>query len=203
MKIICVGRNYAEHAKELGNAIPESPVIFIKPDTALLKDNNAFYHPDFSEDIHYECELIFRVSREGKYVQEKFANTYIDGIGLGIDFTARDLQTEAKQKGLPWTLSKCFNHSAPVSAILPLDAYPDLQNIHFTCKINDELRQTGHSGDMIHTVASLIAYISRFITLKKGDYIFTGTPAGVGKVAVGDKIEGFLEGKQLLNFGVK
>lgn len=203
MKIICVGRNYAEHAKELGNAVPESPVIFIKPDTAHLRENNPFYHPDFSDDIHFECELVYRVSREGKFVQEKFAATYLDGVGLGIDFTARDLQTIAKQKGLPWTLAKCFNHSAPISHMLPLDKFPDLKDLHFECRINGETRQIGHSADMIYDINALIAYITRFITLKKGDYIFTGTPAGVGKINVGDRIEAFLEGEKLLDFLVK
>ncbi|MBX7242150.1 MAG: fumarylacetoacetate hydrolase family protein [Bacteroidia bacterium] len=203
MKMICVGRNYAEHARELGNEVPENPLIFIKPDTALLKDNQPFYHPDFSNDIHYECELVFRVSREGKYIQEKFASTYLDGVGLGIDFTARDLQNEAKQKGLPWTLSKCFNHSAPVSNFLPLDRFPDLQNIHFECRINGDTRQVGDSSLMIYSINYLVAFISRYITLKKGDYIFTGTPAGVGKINVNDHIQGFLEGEKLLDFQVK
>lgn len=203
MKIVCVGRNYAEHAKELGNAVPEDPIIFIKPDTAILRENNTFYHPDFSNDIHFECELVLRVSREGKHVQEKFASTYLDGVGLGIDFTARDLQKIAKEKGLPWTLVKCFNHSAPISEMLPLSRFANLQDIHFECRINGETRQRGHTADMIYSINHLIAYISRFITLKKGDLIFTGTPAGVGKINVNDRIEAFLEGEKLLDFGVK
>jgi 2-keto-4-pentenoate hydratase/2-oxohepta-3-ene-1,7-dioic acid hydratase in catechol pathway len=203
MKIICVGRNYLEHAKELGNAVPEDPLIFIKPDTAVLKDNLPFYHPDFSQDIHFECELIFRISREGKFIQEKFASTYLDGVGLGIDFTARDLQAHAKKNGLPWTLAKCFNHSAPVSQIFPLQNYPNLQDIHFECKLNGQSRQIGHSADMIYPVGQLISYISKFITLKKGDLIFTGTPAGVGKVNPGDHIEAWLEEEKMLDFWVK
>lgn len=203
MKIVCVGRNYAAHAQELGNAVPENPIIFIKPDTALLRDNLPFYHPEFSKDIHYECELVFRVSREGKYIQEKFASTYLDGVGLGIDFTARDLQQEAKEKGLPWTLAKCFNHSAPVSQFLPLSDFPNFQDIHFECKVNGEVRQTGHSANMIYTVGFLVSYISQFITLKKGDLIFTGTPKGVGKINIGDRIEASLAGKQMMNFEIK
>lgn len=203
MKIICVGRNYVEHAQELGNAVPENPIIFIKPDTALLKNNEDFYHPEFTNDIHYECELVFRVSRQGKCVQEKFATTYLDGIGLGIDFTARDLQAEAKKKGLPWTMAKCFNHSAPVSEFLPLADFPNLQDIHFEMKMNGETRQTGHSAKMIYSIPFLVSYISQFITLKKGDFIFTGTPAGVGKVTANDNIQAFLEGKKMMDFMIK
>jgi acylpyruvate hydrolase len=203
MKIICVGRNYQEHAKELNNPVPQSPLIFLKPDTALLRANKDFYYPEFTKDLHFECELVIRISREGKFIQEKFVDTYIDGIGLGIDFTARDLQSDAKKKGWPWTLAKMFNDSAPVSEFLPPQDFPDLQNIRFTCKINGEERQNGHTADMIFPVNYLISYISQFITLKKGDLIFTGTPKGVGAVSVDDHIEGFLEGKKMLDFHVR
>ncbi len=203
MKIICVGRNYVEHAKELSNPIPKKPLIFFKPDTSVLRNNKDFYHPEFSENIHYECELVLRISREGKFIEEKFVDSYIDGIGLGIDFTARDIQSEAKKKGHPWTLAKGFNDAAPVSEFLPPEEFPDLGNVNFTCSINGEQRQKGHTGDMIFAVPYLISYITQFITIKKGDLIFTGTPEGVGQVHVGDHIEASLEGKKLLDFHVK
>lgn len=203
MKIICVGRNYREHAKELNNPVPSQPLIFFKPDTSLLRDNKDFYYPEYSKDIHFECELIVRISREGKYIQEKFAPTYIDGVGLGIDFTARDIQSIAKQKGHPWTLAKGFNDAAPVSIMLDPGELGDLQDLHFTCKINGETRQEGHTKDMIFSINFLISYISKYITLKKGDIVFTGTPKGVGSVQVGDHIEGFLGKKQLLDFHVR
>ncbi|MEZ4827254.1 MAG: fumarylacetoacetate hydrolase family protein [Bacteroidia bacterium] len=203
MKIICVGRNYREHALELNNPVPESPMIFFKPDTAVLRDNKDFYYPEFTSDLHFECELVFRMGREGKHIQEKYVPSYIDGVGLGIDMTARDLQAEIKKKSWPWTLAKGFNDSAPVSEFLSPEEFSDFQDIHFTCAINGETRQNGHSADMIYSVSTLIAYITRFITLKKGDLVFTGTPAGVGALAVGDHIEGYLEGKKLLDFHVK
>ncbi|MCB0838631.1 MAG: fumarylacetoacetate hydrolase family protein [Bacteroidetes bacterium] len=203
MKIICVGRNYREHAKELNNPVPDSPMIFLKPDTAVLRENKDFYYPEFTRDLHYECELVVRISREGKFIQENFVNTYIDGVGLGIDFTARDLQSEAKKKGWPWTFAKMFNDSAPVSEFLSPEDFPDLQNVRFTCHINGEEKQKGHTADMIFSVSYLISYVSQFITLKKGDLIFTGTPEGVGPVHVNDRIEGFLEGKKMLDFHVR
>lgn len=203
MKIICVGRNYVDHAKELNNPVPEQPLIFMKPDTAVLRNNADFYYPEFSKDMHYECELVYRVSREGKHIQEKFATSYLDGVGLGIDFTARDLQRKAKEKGHPWTLAKCFNNSAPVSDFLPMSQFRDLADIKFSCAINDEVRQEGHTADMIFSIETLIAYISRFITIKKGDLIFTGTPKGVGPVQVGDHIAASLKGQQLLDFHVR
>ncbi|MEZ4849287.1 MAG: fumarylacetoacetate hydrolase family protein [Bacteroidia bacterium] len=203
MKIICVGRNYREHAKELNNPVPDSPMIFLKPDTAVLRENKDFYYPEFTRDLHYECELVVRISREGKFIQENYVNTYIDGVGLGIDFTARDLQTEAKKKGWPWTFAKMFNDSAPVSEFLSPEDFPDLQNVRFTCHINGEEKQNGHTADMIFSVSYLISYVSQFITLKKGDLIFTGTPEGVGPVHVNDRIEGFLEGKKMLDFHVR
>ncbi|MCL4143936.1 UNVERIFIED_CONTAM: hypothetical protein GTU68_058570 [Idotea baltica] len=203
MKIICIGRNYQEHAKELNNPVPTTPLIFFKPDTAVLRNNKDFYYPEFTKDLHFECEVVFRISREGKFIQAPFVSSYIDGIGLGIDLTARDIQSDAKKKGWPWTLAKGFNDSAPVSEFLPLEDFPDLQDIRFTCDINGERRQEGHTADMIFSVSHLIAYISQFITLKKGDLIFTGTPKGVGPLHQQDHIEGYLEGKKLLDFNVR
>ncbi|MDY0906204.1 fumarylacetoacetate hydrolase family protein [Pedobacter sp. CFBP9032] len=203
MKIIAIGRNYAEHAKELNNPVPTSPVIFMKPDTALLKDNKPFYLPDFSDDVHYELEVVLKVCKEGKHIAEKFAANYYDEIGLGIDFTARDIQTKHKEKGLPWELAKGFDHSAPVSLFFPKSDFQDLYQLDFELKINEELRQKGNTKDLLFSFEKIISFVSQYITLKKGDLIFTGTPAGVGQVNQGDKLEAWLEGKQLLNFDVK
>ncbi|TAE48052.1 MAG: FAA hydrolase family protein [Bacteroidetes bacterium] len=203
MKVICVGRNYAEHAKELNNAVPDKPLLFFKPDSAVLRENKDFYYPEFTQNLHFECELVIRIGKEGKHIPEAFVRNYIDGIGLGIDMTARDLQDEAKAKGLPWTLAKGFNDSAPVSEFLPLEDFPNLQDIRFRCDINGQIRQQGHSADMIFPVGNLIAYITRFITLKKGDFVFTGTPSGVGPLQIGDHIQASIEGKQLLDFHVR
>ena len=203
MKIICVGRNYAAHAEELGNKIPDSPIIFFKPDTALLRNNNTFFYPEYSKNIHYECELIYRVSREGKYIQRQFVESYIDGVGLGIDFTARDLQTKAKEKGHPWALAKGFNSSAPISAFKPLDAFEDINKLRFELKLNGESRQKGDASHMIWPLGPLVEYISQFFTLKRGDIIFTGTPKGVGPIQVGDRLQAWLEGDEMLNFIIR
>ena len=203
MKIIAIGRNYAEHIEELKNERPSAPVVFLKPDTALLKNNAAFYHPDFSENIHHEVELVLKVCKEGKYIQKQFAHRYFDEIGLGIDFTARDLQDKCKAKGLPWEIAKAFNGSAPIGDFLPVAEFNDLKDINFHLNINGELRQKGNTAMMLFDFATIIEYISRFFTLKKGDLIFTGTPAGVGKVNIGDHLEGFIEDKKLLDFEVK
>jgi acylpyruvate hydrolase len=203
MKIIAIGRNYAEHAKELNNPVPTIPVIFMKPDTALLKDNKPFYHPEFSQDIHHEIELVLKVSKEGKHISEKFAANYYEEIALGVDFTARDIQTKHKEKGLPWELAKAFDNSAPVSAFLPKAKFANLYNVNFKLDINGETRQQGNTKDLLFSFEQIIAFVSQYITLKKGDLIFTGTPEGVGKVAVGDHLEGFLEGDKLLDFYVK
>ena len=203
MKIIAIGRNYAEHAKELNNPVPTTPVIFLKPDTALLKDNKPFYHPDFSTDVHYELEVVLKVCKEGKHIAEKFASNYYDEIGLGIDFTARDIQSKHKEKGLPWELAKAFVSSAPVSIFLPKTDFEDLYNLNFELKVNGEQRQNGYTKDLLFSFEKIISFVSQYITLKKGDLIFTGTPEGVGKVNKGDKLEAWLEGKQLLNFDVK
>jgi len=203
MKIIAIGRNYAEHAKELNNPVPTIPVIFLKPDTALLKDNKPFYHPDFSDDIHYELEIVLKICKEGKHIAEKFTPNYYDEIGLGIDFTARDIQAKHKEKGLPWELAKAFDNSAPVSTFIAKTDFEDLYNLNFELNVNGEARQKGHTKDLLFPFEKIISFVSQYITLKKGDLIFTGTPAGVGKVNRGDKLEAWLEGRQLLNFEVK
>lgn len=203
MKIFGIGRNYAEHIKELGNERPEEPVIFFKPDTAILKNNAPFYYPEFSQDIHHEVEIVIRISREGKNIQEKFAHKYFDQLGLGIDFTARDLQSKAKQKGLPWAIAKGFNGSAPISEMLPIEQFTDLQDINFGLQVNGEWKQKGNTKHMIYSFSYLIAYLSNFFTLKKGDLIYTGTPEGVGPVKVGDRLTAFIENQTLLDFEVK
>jgi len=203
MKIIAIGRNYAEHAKELNNPVPTSPVIFMKPDTALLKDNKPFYHPDFSQDVHHEIEVVLKVSKEGKHISEKFAGSYFEEIALGIDFTARDIQQRQKEKGLPWELAKAFDNSAPVSNFVPKAQFADLYAINFNLDVNGESRQVGNTKDLIFSFEYLIAFVSQYITLKKGDLIFTGTPQGVAKVNIGDRLEGYLEGEKLLDFYIK
>lgn len=202
MKIICIGRNYADHAKEMNSPVPEAPMFFMKPDTAVLKDGNDFYHPDFSNDIHYECELVVRVNKVGKNIQEKFAHKYYSEVTLGIDFTARDLQSVCKEKSHPWEIAKAFDNSAALSnQFISVD---QLSNpITFEFQKNGETVQKGTTDDMIFTIDRLIAHISKFITLKVGDLIFTGTPAGVGPITIGDRLEGFLEGKKMFEFRVK
>jgi acylpyruvate hydrolase len=203
MKIIAIGRNYAEHAKELNNPLPGVPVIFMKPDTALLKDNKPFYHPDFSEDIHHEIEIVLKISKEGKHISEKFAPNYFDEIALGVDFTARDIQQRHKEKGLPWELAKAFDNSAPVSKFLPKTQFADMHNLNFKLDVNGEARQVGNTSNMLFSFEYIIAFVSKYITLKKGDLVFTGTPQGVAKVNVGDRLEGYLEDHKLLDFYVK
>ncbi|HWZ14426.1 MAG TPA: fumarylacetoacetate hydrolase family protein [Mucilaginibacter sp.] len=203
MKIIAIGRNYAEHAKELNNPVPGLPVIFMKPDTALLKDNKPFYHPAFSEDIHHEIEIVLKICKEGKHISEKFAPGYFDEIALGVDFTARDIQTRHKEKGLPWELAKAFDNSAPVSAFLPKSQFADLHNLNFRLDVNQQTRQQSNTQNMLFSFEYIIAFVSQYITLKKGDLIFTGTPQGVSKVNVGDHLQGYIEGQQLLDFYVK
>lgn len=203
MKIIAIGRNYAEHAKELNNPIPTTPVIFLKPDTAVLKDNKPFYIPDFSDDVHFELEVVLKICKEGKHIAEKFAANYYDEIGLGIDFTARDIQSKHKEKGLPWELAKAFDNSAPISTFLPKSDFENLYDLNFELHINEEIRQQGHTKDLLFSFEKIISFVSQYITLKKGDLIFTGTPEGVGKINKGDKIAAWLEGKQLLNFEAK
>lgn len=202
MKIICVGRNYVDHIKELSNEKPKDPVIFLKPDTALLDQNSDFYYPSFSQDVHHEIELVFRISKVGKNIESKFAHKYIDGIGLGIDFTARDLQAKLKEKGLPWEKSKAFNGSAFVSQIRPLKEGELEQSIPFRLDINGTTVQAGESNLMIWNISELIADISQYFTLKTGDYIFTGTPVGVGPVKIGDQLNGFLYDEKLFDLNI-
>ena len=203
MKIICIGRNYAEHAKELGNPLPENPVFFLKPDTSLLIRNRPFFFPEFSDEIHYEAELVIKIKKNGRHISEKYAHTYYDNIALGIDFTARDLQKKAKEKGLPWEIAKAFDNSAPVSKFIPISELPDRENIAFSLQLNGETVQESSSKFMIFSIDRLIAYVSQFITLKMGDLIFTGTPEGVGPVRIEDRLTGYLEGKKMFDFKVK
>jgi acylpyruvate hydrolase len=203
MKIICVGRNYSEHIKELNNAASEEPIIFFKPDTSILKNNAPFYYPEISSDIHYEAELVIRIAKEGKNIEERFSHKYYEEIGVGIDFTARDLQKKAQEKGLPWALAKGFNGSAPVSVFVPKSRFPDINNINFSLKQNGELKQKGNSSLMIHPIDKIISFISNYITLKNGDLIYTGTPSGVGPVKIGDLLELFLEEEKMLECEVK
>lgn len=203
MKIICIGRNYAEHAKELNNPLPSKPVFFMKPDTALLPPHNPFFYPAFTKDLHYEVELVLKVSKSGRSIAEKFAHKYFEEIGVGIDFTARDLQEECKQKGLPWEMAKAFDFSAPVGAFIPKSAFANLNDINFGLKINGEWRQQGNSSNMIFSFDKIIAYVSQFVMLRKGDLIFTGTPKGVGPTMINDHFELFIGDMQLLAFNVK
>jgi len=203
MKVIAIGRNYAAHAKELNNPLPTSPVIFLKPDTAVLKDNKPFYIPEFSSDIHYELEVVLKVCKEGKHIAEKFAANYFDEVGLGIDFTARDIQNIHKEKGLPWELAKAFDNSAAISNFIPKSNIADLNDLQFELKINGETRQNGNTRNILFSFEKIIAFVSQYITLKKGDLIFTGTPEGVGQVHQGDKLEAWIGEEQFLNFDIK
>lgn len=203
MKIICVGRNYAKHAEELKNEVPKEPVLFMKPETSLVLKRNPFFIPDFSQDVHYEAELVVRINKLGKHIQEKFAHKYYDEISVGIDFTARDLQSKLKEKGLPWEKAKAFDGSAAVGKFISRKKLKDPDNIHFQLYKNDELKQNGYSANMLHSIDQLIAYISSFFTLKIGDLIFTGTPEGVGKVLANDHLSLRLEDEELLNLNVK
>jgi acylpyruvate hydrolase len=202
MKIICIGRNYVKHIEELNNAVPEEPVFFLKPDTALPREN-VFYIPAFSNDIHHEIELVLRISKEGKNIAEEFAHRYFDSISVGIDFTARDIQQKQKENGLPWEPAKAFDNSAPVGVMIPFAELKDARNILFELKINGGLRQSGESGKMLHSFSKVISHISKFITLRKGDLIFTGTPEGVSQIKPGDVLECFLEGQKLLTVNVR
>lgn len=203
MKIICIGRNYVEHAKELNNPLPEQPVFFMKPDTSLIIRNRPFFYPDFSNDIHYETELVIKINKNGRSISEKFAPDYYDQLALGIDFTARDLQSVQKSKGLPWEVAKAFDGSAPLSKFIPIADLEDPINVRFRLDLNGKTVQDGESRHMIFPVDRIIAYVSRFITLKMGDLIFTGTPKGVGPVQIDDHLVGYIEGKKMLDFKVK
>ena len=207
MKIICIGRNYADHAVELhdGAEIPREPLFFLKPDTALLRNNDPFYIPSFSNEVHYECELVVRITRLAKHIDEKFASRCYEEVGLGIDFTARDLQREAIAKGLPWERAKGFDRSAAISPrFLSLSELGKrVEDLKFEMTLNGEVRQVGEPRDMIFSVDRIISYVSRYMTLRMGDYIFTGTPSGVGQVHKGDVLRASLEGEELLNFDIK
>jgi acylpyruvate hydrolase len=203
MKIICIGRNYAEHAKEMKSEVPTEPVFFMKPDTALLKDGEAFYYPDITKDLHHEIEIVIKISKVGKHIEEQFAYKYYEEIGLGIDFTARDLQAQCKAKGLPWEKAKAFDNSAPIGKFVSKSQFKNLSDIGFELKINDQSRQKGNTSDLLFSFDKVIAYVSKFVTLKVGDLIFTGTPEGVGAVAIGDKLTGYINNELFLEFDVK
>ena len=197
MKIFCIGRNYAEHAKELNNPLPTEPLVFMKPTSALLIKNRHFFYPEFSKDIQYEGELVLKIGKNGKHIQPEFALSYIEAIGFGIDFTARDIQQKCKSKGHPWEIAKGFDHSAAISEFLPFNDF-DPKNIQITTLLNGETVQQGNTNDMIFDFQTIIVYLSRFFTVQMGDYIFTGTPAGVGPIKIGDRIEGLINGKKML-----
>lgn len=204
MKIVCIGRNYADHAKEMGSEVPTEPVIFMKPDSALLRNNAPFFIPEWSENIHYETELVVKINRLGKNISEKFAHKYYDEIGLGVDFTARDIQQKLKEKGLPWERAKAFDGSAVIGEYFINKAeFHDLSNIDFRLEINGEEKQHGNTKDMLSNIDKLIAEVSKYFTLKIGDLIYTGTPVGVGPVKINDELKGYIENQCLFNFKVK
>ncbi len=204
MKIICIGRNYVAHARELNNEVPDEPVFFMKPDSALLRNNQPFYIPDWTNEVHHEIELVLKISRLGKNIEKRFAHRYFDEIGLGIDFTARDVQAELKKKGLPWEKAKAFDQSAVLSReFIPVENIPDLKKINFRLNVNGETVQDGNSGLMIFDFDDIVAHISKFVTLKIGDLIYTGTPAGVGPVKISDRLEGYLADEKLFDFVIK
>lgn len=204
MKIICVGRNYVAHAEELGNEVPEAPMLFMKPHTALLQNNKPMFYPDFTRDLNYEGELVLKICKNGRHVQPEFASTYYEAIGFGIDFTARDLQSELKKKGHPWEIAKAFDDSAVLSnEFIDVSDLPDAKSIKFELTLNGQVVQKGDSALMIHSFNEIICHASKFFRLQMGDYIFTGTPAGVGPVMRGDILEGYIEGKKLLSCEIK
>lgn len=205
MKIIAIGRNYIDHAKEFNNPLPKEPIFFMMPETALLRKNQPFFYPDFSTDIHYEVEVVIKLNRLGKNIANEFAHRYYSEIGLGIDFTARDLQKNCKEKGLPWEMAKSFDGAAPISSFLPLDKIGDgdINHINFRLELNENIVQQGNTKDMIFPVDQLIAYVSKFTTLKIGDLLFTGTPAGVGPVKIGDRLTAYIEDEKMLDFVIK
>ena len=203
MKFICIGRNYAEHAKELGNEVPDEPVIFMKPNSAYHQPSNPFYYPEFTNELHYECEIVVRISKNGKLIEEVNASKYYDSISVGIDFTARDIQTELKKKGLPWEKAKAWDGSAVIGKWQPISNDVDMKSIVFSLNKNGQVVQQGNSRDMIHDIDKIIAHVSRFFSLNIGDVIFTGTPAGVGECVVGDELEAFLMDESMLTLLVK
>lgn len=203
MKIICIGKNYLNHIRELDRKQPSEPVFFMKPDSSIIIRNRPFFLPDFSEEIHYEAELIFRICKVGKCIQPKFAHTYYDAIGLGIDFTARDLQRKCVADGNPWEIAKAFDGSAVISKFVEKEHFTELTNLDFRLMLNDNCVQHGNSKDMLFSIDEIISYVSRFMTLKTGDIIFTGTPEGVGKVAINDRLQGFIGEEKFLDFKIK
>jgi 2-keto-4-pentenoate hydratase/2-oxohepta-3-ene-1,7-dioic acid hydratase in catechol pathway len=203
MKIICIGLNYRKHATELGWPIPDEPVVFLKPDSSILKNNKPFFLPDFSASIHYEVEVVIKISKLGKGISEKFAHRYFDELTLGIDITARDLQNKLAAKGMPWELSKSFDGSAPLGHFVPVDTVKDINNLDFRLEINEKVRQTGNTSDMIFGINKIVEYVSRFFTLKTGDLIFTGTPPGVGQLQKNDNLVAYLGDTPLLDFKIK
>ena len=203
MKFICIGRNYAEHAKELGNEVPDEPVIFMKPNSAYHQPSNPFYYPEFTNELHYECEIVVRISKNGKLIEEVNASKYYDSISVGIDFTARDIQTELKKKGLPWEKAKAWDGSAVIGKWQPISKEVGMKNIVFSLNKNGVVVQQGNSKDMIHDIDKIIAHVSRFFSLNIGDVIFTGTPAGVGECVIGDQLEAFLMDESMLTLLVK
>lgn len=203
MKIICIGRNYAKHIEELASEKPEEPVIFLKPDSAVLAKNQPFFIPSFSNDVHYEVEILVKINKVGKYIQEKFAHKYYDEIGLGVDFTARDLQNKLKDKGLPWEKSKGFDGSALIGKFVPKESLGDLKDVEFTLHKNNSIVQNGNTKAMLWGIDELISYVSQFFTLKKGDVLFTGTPAGVGKVSENDMLQGAIQGEEMFSVKIK
>ena len=203
MKIFCIGRNYANHAKELNNDIPDQPLVFMKPQTALLKPNEAFHYPDFTKDLHHECELVLKIGKNGKHINPKFAFDYISEVTVGIDFTARDIQSELKKKGHSWEIAKAFDKAAPIGEFIPASSISDWENINIELKINDEQKQIGSTAQLLFPIPTLIAHISKYFTLQTGDLIFTGTPEGVGPVKINDHLEGFLNNEKLLDFVIQ
>lgn len=203
MKIIAIGRNYMDHVKEMANNKPEKPVFFTKPDTALLRNNEPFYLPDFSDEIHYECEIVIKIKKLGKHIAPEFAHRYYDEIGIGIDITARDIQRECISKGLPWEIAKAFDHSAPIGKFVDKNKFNDINNINFHLNINGTRVQKSSTSQMIFKIDELISYVSKFFTLKIGDLIFTGTPSGIGALKKGDRLEAAIENEVLLDFEIK
>ncbi|SDE50622.1 2-keto-4-pentenoate hydratase/2-oxohepta-3-ene-1,7-dioic acid hydratase (catechol pathway) [Pricia antarctica] len=203
MKLICIGRNYADHIKELKNERPDAPVVFIKPDSAILPKDQNFYIPEFTNDVHYEVEVLVKIKKVGKHIDAKFAHTYYDEVGLGIDFTARDLQSKLKEKGLPWEKAKGFDGAAVIGKWLPKSAFKDLNSLDFSLEKNGEEVQKGNTKLMLWKIDELVAYVSQFFMLKKGDILFTGTPSGVGKIITNDYLVGVLEGNEMFSVSVK
>lgn len=203
MKIVCIGMNYMDHIREMNNPVPEVPVFFFKPDSSIIKNNKPFFYPDFTKDLQYELEVVLKINRLGRSISEKFAHRYFDEIGLGVDFTARDLQRQCKDKGLPWEIAKAFDGSAPISEFVSKEKFADLKNIKFRLEKNDEVVQRGSTSDLIFDFDRIISYVSKFVTLRTGDLIFTGTPVGVGPVKIGDRLKGYLEDELMLDFNIK